>query len=68
MNRGRLIDGEESKHELRHILLGMMVVTVTVMFFFVSYQSGPTASLRPVICCLDDLTRQTVLRSEVMWS
>jgi phospholipid/cholesterol/gamma-HCH transport system substrate-binding protein len=33
--------GEDSKHEIKHILLGMMVVAATVIFFFFSYQSGP---------------------------
>tara|TARA_Y100000814_G_scaffold227460_1_gene171415 strand:+ start:286 stop:813 length:528 start_codon:yes stop_codon:yes gene_type:complete len=36
--------GEESKHEIKHILLGIMVVAVTVICFFVSYQSGPKAA------------------------
>lgn len=36
--------GEDSKHEIKHILLGMTVVAVTVMCFFVSYQSGPKGS------------------------
>lgn len=33
--------GEDSKHKIRHIMLGMLVVALTAMLFFLSYQSGP---------------------------
>lgn len=33
--------GEDSRHEIKHILLGMLVVALTAVFFFLFYQSGP---------------------------
>ncbi|HAA91998.1 MAG: outer membrane lipid asymmetry maintenance protein MlaD [Rhodospirillaceae bacterium] len=33
--------GEDAKHEIKHILLGILVVALTAVFFFLSYQSGP---------------------------
>ena len=33
--------GEESRHEIKHILLGMLVIGLTVALFLLSYQSGP---------------------------
>ena len=33
--------GEESRHEIKHILLGMLVIGLTAALFLLSYQSGP---------------------------
>ena len=33
--------GEESKHEVKHIFLGILVVALTALLFLLSYDSGP---------------------------
>ena len=33
--------GDESGHEIKHILLGMLVIGLTAALFLLSYQSGP---------------------------
>jgi phospholipid/cholesterol/gamma-HCH transport system substrate-binding protein len=37
--------GEDSKHEIKHILLGLIVVAVTVSVFLFSYRGGPESEV-----------------------